>query len=385
VNALQFRWSVLAETARFTTEPADAEALSRAALEFAEHAILEVQYETATKAAQLAASQAGNARNSIQPARAREWLERVRSAGAEHQRIKPAIAVLSERPDDPDANDKLGQFLCYFKGQWEKGLPHLAKGLDARFKMIVQLEQAGASAAQDQVRLAEAYFELAEASRNTVAKSALQTRSLHWYEKALPQLEGLTRTRAGPQVAYLRQATNPNLKLVQVRFSTLAALNRFVTIQGKWEVKGGELLGTGPSNIAKAIDEHSFRSISRVVLRGRIALPGKCNLRLAAGPVSLIFNWERAGENPFRTNGNLTVTSPHALVPGKEHEIELIQTGPRVQLLLDSRVLYQSEAALWGTVAVWPAEGSTIAIRELSILGVVDPSVKVTKPSHEIW
>ena len=46
----------------------------------------------------------------------------------EYERIKPAADKLKKDPTDPDANLDVGKYLCFAKGNWEKGLPLLAAG-----------------------------------------------------------------------------------------------------------------------------------------------------------------------------------------------------------------------------------------------------------------
>lgn len=38
------------------------------------------------------------------------------------------LATLEAKPDDPEANGAVGRYLCFERGEWEKGLPVLAKG-----------------------------------------------------------------------------------------------------------------------------------------------------------------------------------------------------------------------------------------------------------------
>jgi hypothetical protein len=42
--------------------------------------------------------------------------------------------TLETKPDDPEANEAVGKFLCFVKSDWERGLPHLAKSKDQKLR-----------------------------------------------------------------------------------------------------------------------------------------------------------------------------------------------------------------------------------------------------------
>jgi WD40 repeat protein len=108
--------------------------------------------------------------------------------------VKPFADRLASDPHDAEANDRLGKYLCLLKGKWERGLPHLARSDDARWKALAQRDLGDPKETKKQVELGDAWAKLAEAEKD-VPKRNLLRRSLHWYVKALPKLDGLTRVR----------------------------------------------------------------------------------------------------------------------------------------------------------------------------------------------
>jgi len=168
-----------------------------------------------------------------------------------------------------------------------------------------------------------------------------------------------------------------SIRTVALKFDAPGDLDRFVLSGGEWRVAKGELVSTCPGDTAWATYRTSYKRLSSVLIRGRIVPPSQHNLRVWVGPVHLIFNWELADENHFRTHGRLTRSRPHALTPGKVHEIELKQVDDKVVVTVDGKTVYETQAALRGTISLQAALKATIAVREIRVVGEPDPIAKV--------
>ena len=104
----------------------------------------------------------------------------------DYDAVKPAVAVLKAKPDDADACTALGQFYCFQKQDWDKGLPLLAKGGNARLSDVAQKELTPPAEAADQVKLGDAWDAVA---KTTPAYHAMmQSKACQWYLTALPNL-----------------------------------------------------------------------------------------------------------------------------------------------------------------------------------------------------
>lgn len=110
--------------------------------------------------------------------------------------------------------------MCLMKGDWEKGLPMLAMGGDAKLKAPTAKDLAEPKEAAAQVEVGDAWWDLAEAEKGP-AKSNLQKRALHWYRLALPNLAGLNKTR------------------VEKRVALFPGVEPFATLEGAWTIKYG--------------------------------------------------------------------------------------------------------------------------------------------------
>ncbi len=90
------------------------------------------------------------------------------------QEAKVALEVLRKDANDAAASLIVGKYRCFVCGEWEQGLPLLAKGGDADLKAAATAELKGAASANEQVKLGDAWWDLAEkrkARRKGIVKS----------------------------------------------------------------------------------------------------------------------------------------------------------------------------------------------------------------------
>lgn len=222
----------------------------------------------------------------------------------------------------------------------------------------------------------------AKATADAVAARTWRREALAWYGAAWRDLDELERTRAiGLMDAVGRRAPG-DPELGRIRFESADALDDLVLNGGDWHVEHGALRATAGDDGARATFRYAFRRIRSVTVRGAIKSEAGLNFRFAAGPVSVILNWEVADENHMWVGGRRVITSPRRLVVGREHEMVLRRLGDRVVVLVDRELLFDEplQGELAGTVSVYPALGSEILVREIVIDGDVDPGVTVSGP-----
>ena len=87
----------------------------------------------------------------------------------EAARLQAAIQAAQERlktaPDDPDACQTVGAWLCMEKGDWDEGLKLLAKGNDAALKALAAKDlESKPSAAGDKATRGDAWWDAAESA-----------------------------------------------------------------------------------------------------------------------------------------------------------------------------------------------------------------------------
>jgi hypothetical protein len=134
-------------------------------------------------------------RNSL-PRRAKE-IEEVRAAA---ERVPAALEKLKTSPADPDANSTVGQYTALLRGDWDHGLPFLAKGGDAKLAALARTALADPPGADARAKLADGWWDLADATSG-VANLRLLKRAADDYQLALPGLTGLERVLAEKRIS----------------------------------------------------------------------------------------------------------------------------------------------------------------------------------------
>lgn len=119
--------------------------------------------------------------------------------------VKPAQEKLEQDPFDQAANETLGRYLCFVKGDWTNGIPMLALGGETELRTLarqeVLLDESDSAAV---VELADQWWQLAEATNDADEKLAMQQRAADWYEQAIPQLTGLSQAKAQRRLDEIR-------------------------------------------------------------------------------------------------------------------------------------------------------------------------------------
>ncbi len=119
-----------------------------------------------------------------------------------------AEAVLSEHPEDPQANFLAGRYFCFVRNQWQRGLPLLAKGSDQPLRDLAVAELDDTHSPERKVQLADRWRAAAEKA-DEMFQRFYYDRAIHWYRNALPGLSGIDRTRVEKQLEELKKQLAP--------------------------------------------------------------------------------------------------------------------------------------------------------------------------------
>ena len=98
-----------------------------------------------------------------------------------YDKAREDLADYRINPDDGEAAASFGRFLCFVKGDWENGLPLLAKGGTERLREIAQADLEGADNYLDKIALADAWWEISSLATTGIFKQSARDRALHWY------------------------------------------------------------------------------------------------------------------------------------------------------------------------------------------------------------
>jgi hypothetical protein len=149
-----------------------------------------------------------------------------RTMAKQHVAARRAMETLENKPDDAAANTAVGKYLCFAKGDWDRGLPLLAKGDDAKLKELATLELAAPTEPNKQIEVGDAWWDL-RSKPTDASTTKTRLRAAYWYKKALTKItSGLQKARIKKRLEQL-SPKRPGLspwKMVGVRRSFLEGL-----------------------------------------------------------------------------------------------------------------------------------------------------------------
>jgi hypothetical protein len=193
-DGLSMKVSLLAQAAKTVKTPEDAGKFTERYLRIADEAIKGDFLDVAEKAAASGQQMSKRAASVPLTTQATSKAKEVADIKTAYEKSRKARETLAKSPEDPAANHEYGLYLCLSKGQWDLGLPVLAKGPEGPYRTIATRELAAPEGAVEQASLGDFWWEQVD-KENGSAKAAVRSRALYWYGRALVGLEGLVRVR----------------------------------------------------------------------------------------------------------------------------------------------------------------------------------------------
>jgi formylglycine-generating enzyme required for sulfatase activity len=185
--------ALAAETLRGAAQHASATAQRRAVAESAGSVIARLveadEYELAIRVCEAARDAAHRAREFKLAAEVAAQLPELRRMHEQSQAYREALAFMDDDPTQPAANLAAGRYLCFVKGNWDRGVAMLALGSDEPLKAVALMELRGAASADEQVAIGDAWWDVAEAQQGD-ERNALRLRAGFWYRQAEPAVAG---------------------------------------------------------------------------------------------------------------------------------------------------------------------------------------------------
>jgi uncharacterized protein (TIGR03067 family) len=169
-------------------------------------------------------------------------LTRIEKRRAEVQAVEKALAqvkeyaeALKKNPEDAKANLEMGKYLCLLRGNWDKGLPLLAKGSDEELKALAKKDLSKPKSSKAQAALGDAWWARSEGQKEP-AKLHLQARAAHWYEQALPDLSGIAKVKVAKRVEEYSARAPRKVEVVDAK-------SELKKLEGTWTIE--EIQGIG--------------------------------------------------------------------------------------------------------------------------------------------
>lgn len=212
IDCLALKLDCLQAAAKAAGSTAQLEKVASEAKALLEKAIAVDRYDAAGQAADVGLSAGRAAKNRMLVKELVTRKKEIEEAAAAIAKIKPALAVLEEKPLDPQANAEVGRFFCFVKEDWQRGITLLALGADESLKALAWKEmgaesgkpkaESGGSAAANALaphanplNVADGWWEVAKAGQNEAVRLPLLKHAGVWYRQALPGLKAAEKER----------------------------------------------------------------------------------------------------------------------------------------------------------------------------------------------
>lgn len=205
IDPLTMKVRTLTQGAEVAKTSAQHRSVAANSLALVETAVLDGKYALARQLVELGLGAARKARDGNLVKLASSLNDELGTLQKQFEAANAALETLKNNPDDAAANLAVGRYQCLVTGDWEGGLPQLAKGSDAKLKAAAELDLTNPAEAVEQAKVGDAWWDLAEAA-DEVSKTALYDRSGHWYRLAVDNVGGLTKAKIDSRLKKLAES-----------------------------------------------------------------------------------------------------------------------------------------------------------------------------------
>jgi hypothetical protein len=181
-------------------KPQDTQLLINVSLPFARQLIEAEEFEKAGQVVTAIVQIMAKSTDRIFLAEIKEPVRELQAIMQSREQIVGMIAKLHVNPLDPAANLEVGKFYCFSRGNWEKGLPLLAKGSDMTLALLAKQDIASKDAKEIPISLPEGWWQLGQQATQPTRRFVLE-RAAYWYRKGLPAMTGLSKTLVEKRLA----------------------------------------------------------------------------------------------------------------------------------------------------------------------------------------
>jgi len=176
------------------TSPENHRSLAQVCLQLARNYVPTDDYEEAAKYVSQADASAKRAQDVSLTLAVQDYGKVLAETKREYGKAKAAILKLEKDPDDEAANVDAGKYLCFFKGDWTRGLLMLSRSSNAALKKLANDDLNDASEASGKMALGDNWW--AYADKDKTLKDKARERALNWYKQAWTGLDGLQKDKA---------------------------------------------------------------------------------------------------------------------------------------------------------------------------------------------
>jgi serine/threonine protein kinase/WD40 repeat protein len=312
--------------------------VAECALGAAESAVAADNHAAAARLLRVARSVSVSVRNTRLQQLTGEWEKRLEAIRKEHEEAKAADKVLAADPANPAANLTVGRYQALGKGDWGRGLPHLAKGADAKLRAVAERDLDTPPKAAAQAGVADGWWNLA-ADATGDARLAMQRRGLFWYRQAIwSEAGGKVLAHAEGRVKELEKQPGVPGRWDHLDLGAAQARPLYVRI-GPFDGKPGERFLSSREHYAGPVE---VTVVARTEAR---------NIRLYGPRGScLVFNWEvKQGELRMHRpdgdaktySGSLVSVPLKTLTPRTWHRLQWRITAKGMEVSVNGALVFR--------------------------------------------
>ena len=146
--------------------------------------------------------------------------ERLALRKAEWEQFVKAQENLTIKPDDPESNQAVGNYLCFTKGMWSRGVFFLSKSSNPTVSSLASIELERKKSDDTKLKIADGWFSLAEESDEGI-RPQIKARACYWYRAVVPNLSGLSQQR----VDQLLRTHDPDFRSVSRKWKVVQQID----------------------------------------------------------------------------------------------------------------------------------------------------------------
>lgn len=177
VDSFQLKGAALSQAKKSASLTRQRKALAEQALVLIEEAVDRDDFVAAEFLGQLALDSARKARERDLTKRIVGRNKMVAKVSEAYTAAKDAFQTLEDSPVDPEANLTAGTYLCFMKGNWDKGIPMLALGKGGQATKLAIRELQGVTDVAGQVAIGDGWWALSETTRPVRSRSPQRPRN----------------------------------------------------------------------------------------------------------------------------------------------------------------------------------------------------------------
>lgn len=370
-NAAAQRAEALAKCYAVAPSPAIAAQVAAAEIAAAEQSADNDDFDAASKYSEKGIAAARTSEDRALIAWVQSRAAALRETRAQFGQVRSAFAKLKSDPNDPASNLAVGQYLCFNRGNWKEGLPHLARGSDAALKQLAETEMTAAADSAAQADLAERWWNLAEQDPKLPAK-AIRAHAAELYRKALRDLAGLAKAVAQKRIDQVASEQTPGATMPQ-----LPAIANKSNPPGSRELLGDMIGGVRQadgilvlSQVPRATTKEKFRP---PVAFHIVAQTDSTNVRLVYAARQIIFDWE-VRPSELRVDGG-PANGQHKkgaglIEPGTWADIDLIVLPDSMTIAVNGQERYHVSADFSDVnqpFGIFTTDNATVQVKSLTV------------------